>query len=229
MRSHRAFVRLSDQLAVKGFHVLRFDYFSTGDSAGDDGEACLDDWLGDIQKAILELRDISGVTKVSIIGARLGATLATTAVSSLSNIDSLILWDPVISGKNYIRDITSLNARFTQNPYHFKRTPAQPINELNPEELLGFRFPEQLRKSLSDLDINRVSVLNIRRMALIFSKKQPDHISLLKNLSKLGVKTQIYSSQEQVDWDKSQEINLGLTLHKVTEQMIQLLTTEDNA
>ncbi len=48
MRSHRAFVRLSDQLAVKGFHVLRFDYFSTGDSAGDDGEACLDDWLGDI-------------------------------------------------------------------------------------------------------------------------------------------------------------------------------------
>src|SRR6186713_2664117 len=50
--SHRAFLHLAGRLAGQGFQVGRFEYFGTGDSAGDDQDASLSGWIGDISTAI---------------------------------------------------------------------------------------------------------------------------------------------------------------------------------
>lgn len=228
MRSHRAFVRLSNQLAEAGFHVLRFDYTATGDSAGDDGEGCMDDWLIDIRTAVQELRDISGIETVSMIGLRLGAALATTAATSLSNIDRLILWDPVISGTTYLEDLASLHAGYVQDSYHFPNPHKQSIDGLKTEELLGFKYPLKMRKSLSKLDISQLQEIDVRNIILILSEGQPEHIRLLQYLSKLGVQAEICSCPDNVAWENPLVTDLGLTPHKVIERIFQLLT-EDNS
>lgn len=104
MRSHRAFRQIATNLAKKGFHVLRFDYCGTGDSSGDMEDFKADDWLQDIEVAIDELRDMTGVENVSLVGLRLGGLLA-GIVSSRKKIHRLVLWDPVIGGNEYIDEL----------------------------------------------------------------------------------------------------------------------------
>jgi predicted alpha/beta hydrolase len=67
---------LSRQLAARGFNVLRFDYYGSGDSAGDDSEMRLSGSCEDIVAAIEELKDICDAKTVALIGLRLGASLA---------------------------------------------------------------------------------------------------------------------------------------------------------
>lgn len=76
MRAHRAFRQLAGSLSQEGFHVLRFDYRGTGDSAGDLTEVNAANWLDDIDYAIRELRDMMGVHKIDLMGLRMGALLA---------------------------------------------------------------------------------------------------------------------------------------------------------
>ena len=223
MRSHRALVRLSDQLAEAGFHTLRFDYSATGDSAGDDGESGLDAWLIDIQTAVQELRDISGIETISMIGLRLGAALAARAATSLSNIDSLVLWDPVVCGATYSEHLVSLHKDFVQSSYHFPSPELLPAEVTKSEELLGFKFGSKLRTSLPGLDISQLPGLDVRRVVLISTDEQPEYRLLLENLSKLGVQTKHCRIQEQIAWDEVKDIDLVLTAHEATNQIIQSL------
>jgi uncharacterized protein len=84
------------RLVQAGFHVLRFDYFGTGDSYGDTGEGDLASWCGDIETAIEELREITGATKVNLAGLRLGANLsARVAAYRPKDVSKLVLWEPL--------------------------------------------------------------------------------------------------------------------------------------
>src|SRR5919201_1417748 len=74
--AHLAFRKLAGLLARRGWHVLRFDYRGTGDSAGasDEGDPTL--WIQDLRAAVAELKDIAGISAVSVVGLRLGAAVA---------------------------------------------------------------------------------------------------------------------------------------------------------
>src|SRR3569832_843741 len=94
--AYRTMRQLAARLVRSGFHVLRFDYFGTGDSYGDTGEGDLASWCDDIETAIEEIKEISGATKVDVVGLRLGANLsARVAFQRPEKIDKLILWEPL--------------------------------------------------------------------------------------------------------------------------------------
>jgi pimeloyl-ACP methyl ester carboxylesterase len=94
--AYRTMRQLAARLVRAGFHVLRFDYFGTGDSYGDPGEGDLAGWCGDIETAIEELKEITGATKVNLAGLRLGANLsARVAADRPKEISKLILWEPL--------------------------------------------------------------------------------------------------------------------------------------
>ena len=94
--AYRTMRQLAARLVRAGFHVLRFDYFGTGDSYGDTGEGDLEGWCDDVETAIEELKDITGATRVDLAGLRLGANLsARVAAHRPKEINKLILWEPL--------------------------------------------------------------------------------------------------------------------------------------
>ena len=94
------------RLSAAGIDTLRFDYFGTGDSAGEMVDADLAGWETDIELAIEELRDMVGSARVTLIGLRLGATLAArVAARRPGDVDRLVLWDPIQSGLEYLASL----------------------------------------------------------------------------------------------------------------------------
>ena len=96
---------LARVLSARGWHVLRFDYFGTGDSAGDESALGVGQWLADVDMAVTELRDISHASRVALAGLRLGAALAAQAAARRPDIDRVVLWDPVFDGRAYLAQL----------------------------------------------------------------------------------------------------------------------------
>lgn len=96
VHAYRTLRQLASRISQGGRHVLRFDYYGTGDSSGPTVENDISGWCGDIETAIAEIKDLAGVPKVSLVGLRLGANLAAeVAARSPEIVDSLVLWEPI--------------------------------------------------------------------------------------------------------------------------------------
>ena len=195
--SHWAFRRLAGMLARDGHHVLRFDYFGTGDSAGATEQGLPSIWIENIRQAATELRDISGARQLSLVGKRLGGLLA--ALSCKTDIDArrLVLWDPVLSGKAYIDELEMWDARRNLLLLHSDYSRRQPR-----EELLGYAFPNPLRAALSELEIARIPALKAERVAIFAAKRQAAHEELQAGLRGLGVDAELRLVSEDAEAEK---------------------------
>ena len=99
---------LSSLVAANGWHVLRFDYYGTGDSAlSSERDDIVSQWLESIQHAAAYLRDLSA-GDLAIVGLRAGALLACAALPTIGSVGSVALWDPVGRGKTYLREQSAL-------------------------------------------------------------------------------------------------------------------------
>lgn len=109
-RAHRIYRVLATQLERSGFHVLRFDYGGTGDSMGASEDVSIAGWIADIGTAAEQLLSTSGAKKLVAVGLRLGGTLAALATSRGGlRLRHLVLWDPVVDGSGYLRELAALH------------------------------------------------------------------------------------------------------------------------
>ena len=104
VRAFRTLRVLAEELAAAGHTVLRFDYRTTGDSAGSEfDEGRVDAFLASIREAIGFVAGVSGDERVALLGLRLGATLAAKVAESVA-VEQLVLWAPCDSGAIYLRE-----------------------------------------------------------------------------------------------------------------------------
>jgi exosortase A-associated hydrolase 2 len=102
-KSRRMAALQARSFAARGYAVLMVDLHGCGDSDGDFGDARWDTWLDDIAAARAWLASrIDG--PMCLWGLRLGALLALEHASA-AQVDSLILWHPIASGKSCIRQL----------------------------------------------------------------------------------------------------------------------------
>jgi pimeloyl-ACP methyl ester carboxylesterase len=180
IHSYRAFRQLAYQLARAGFAVLRFDYYGCGDSSGDAREASVRQWISDVQCAVAELQR-RGLTRLCVVGARLGATLAALAGDHRFPIEAAVLWDPIIDGKNYLQSLDAEHrAWLAENP---ARTP-----HLYPDvrfEALGFPIGCDLATGLEEVNLLNVKhgpakhVLTLETATTQDGKRLADHLTYL--------------------------------------------------
>jgi pimeloyl-ACP methyl ester carboxylesterase len=177
-RSAKVAIRhLAWTLARSGFITLRFDFRGTGDSSGDFGDFLPNpDWVDDTISAISFIQ--SNTTEpVSVVGFRLGATLAAAAVSdSAVNVASLVLWDPCESGWSYLRELRALESlrreEFTDD-------------EDGSVETTEFLFSKEMVNALRTLKLTTLlqsdfvgRTLVITRAARPLSSKLRDHFEI---------------------------------------------------
>ena len=147
MCSHRTYRRLAERLAARGVPALRFDYHGTGDSSGDaDEPGRVDAWLASIDAAVGTLRQRAGVASIGLFGVRVGATLAVTAAANDGNIDSLILWAPTATGREYLRELRAFRL--------IKQAAdgATSATRSGGEEAAGYHFDKETVARLASLD-----------------------------------------------------------------------------
>lgn len=149
-RAHRAYRVLAAKLEAAGYASLRFDYAGTGDSSGDDGEFGIDDWLDDIATAVEALRLDSGTQRIVLVGLRLGGTLAALyARRPEARIAHTLLWDPVVDGRAYLRELERTHRAYLQA--ETGRPP--PDSGDAPTESMGTQIDARLREALASIDL----------------------------------------------------------------------------
>ena len=166
MWSYRAMRQLAVRLCAAGFHVFRFDYFGTGDSAGAGAEVDLDQWRADVATALEELRDVSGVRRPSLVGFRLGATLAAQAKA---RVRDLVLWEPVVSGPEFLRELRAVHeAQFAHTFY------PPPLPSRGPLlEILGHPLPAPFQSGLEALQLAAPFACVSERVLVVASEASP--------------------------------------------------------
>jgi len=98
---------LARLLAESGYETLRFDYDGCGNSWGDFADADrLASWVASCGEAISYMA--ARCDRVSVVGMRLGAALAVLASAS-HKADRVLLWDPVVSGRRYLRILRTMS------------------------------------------------------------------------------------------------------------------------
>jgi pimeloyl-ACP methyl ester carboxylesterase len=177
MRTHWAQRRLASILSKAGFHVLRFDYFGTGDSAGGSDAGTLAQWQEDIQRAGAELRARSGASRVSLVGYRLGAALAWRASLSDENRPRhLLLWDPVIQGGTYLHEVLVGEMTFASRLLYFPRPNG---------DLFGYAFSAAERAATRSLDLLSEPLPKATRVHLYVGRETDETRRLATRLGEL--------------------------------------------
>jgi pimeloyl-ACP methyl ester carboxylesterase len=179
MRSHMALRKVAVTLARKGFHVLRFDYYGTGDSSGPSNSGSLSAWRGNIVAAAEDLADCSGVRRLSLIGFGLGATLAASLPLEVAD---LVLWDPVVRGTDYLNELRSLHRRQFAAILFPPRLPRSGEDG----DILGVPLSRELQAEIDAVDLARNFQANADNVALVVSERRPSYEELRSRLAELS-------------------------------------------
>ena len=155
---------LAQMLAASGIPVMRFDLPGTGDSSGSLRDSGLmEQWVLSIGAAAGELRAVTGVEAITLLGIRLGGTLAATAALRSLNVQDLILWAPPLTGRAVLHELRAF-AKLERWEYA-SGAPSPPSED--GFEVGGFLIGTELQRDLEALDLTAISGIGGRRVLVL--------------------------------------------------------------
>ena len=145
IRTHWCLRTLANQLARSGIHTFRFDHSGLGDSAGNPLDVLsLNHWIEDIHLAIDHVIQETSAQNVMLVGLRWGAHLAAMAARDNANVNSLILWEPVVCGRDMLNEIRAMHQEMIDLWVCKITTP----DDQHSEEILGSRYARSLLRDI---------------------------------------------------------------------------------
>jgi alpha-beta hydrolase superfamily lysophospholipase len=174
VHSHGTLRHLADRLAGEGFHVMRLDYSGIGDSDGQDkdpGRVAI--WQANVRDAAGWLRQHGGCEKISLIGLRMGATLAAIHATACE-VENLVLWAPMVKGSRYVRELTALS-----------RTAAHSADSSSSIEAMGFVFTDETVQDLAQIDLLKLKP-RFRHALVVLPEGGPTQSPLVDSLRQAG-------------------------------------------
>lgn len=182
--SYRPLRSLARNLASKGFPTLRFDLPGTGDSSGSAlDQKLISAWIQSVQDAVAELKAVTGVQSVSILGVRLGAMLALASASAGMQADNLILWGASANGSAFLRELRAFRNLEVSEYAEGEVPPPQPIDGL---EVAGFLLSRETESTLEALKLQNLASMTNRRVLLLSRDNFPHDKMLVQALEKAG-------------------------------------------
>ena len=205
VRVHRLCRRLANSLAPCGISTLRFDFTGQGDSFGEDEDGDIEVWQRDLLAAADELRDLSGGREITVFGIRLGATIAALIDRFPSQVDTLVLWDPVVLGGDYVRDLKDWHrASFSEPAVNGSST-----------ELLGTVMSSKLLDELNRVDLGEFTPGGEEAIVLAHSESRPEFARLGARLEQLGVPYETHLVTDDYSWHDHSQLEKAVTAPKM--------------
>jgi uncharacterized protein len=220
IRTHRMLRVLAERLARHGTHALRFDFFGTGDSAGEDTEGHFARWRDDLLLAHLELQRRAPGAPVTWVGIRLGATLAclASAAQPVAPPVHLVLWEPVTHGVRYRAELATNHAKALRASYSLvpKGQQGVPVGEA-----LGFALGAALSADFERLQAATLPAVAAPRVTLIAPPGHRDAAELAGHLAAHRTPCQSVAFEHAFDWSSEEALNTALVPHEA----LQLLAS----
>jgi len=190
--AHRSMRHLATKLSQAGFHTLRFDFFGTGASSGDPLDADLTGWEGDTESAIEGLKDIAGTTRVTLVGMRIGGTVAAKAAAQLADeIEALVMWDPIVSGAEYLRsmDIT------VPAPVQMAAPDALAVAEID-----GYPLSARMLRDFEAIDLRVDLAAAEQRSLVLVTERLASHEDLERDMPVAGARAALEFVLARCPW-----------------------------
>ncbi|WP_148041017.1 hypothetical protein [Montanilutibacter psychrotolerans] len=147
-RSRRFLVQVASEFAALGLPCLRFDFHGTGDSGGCGTELDFTSMQHDLDLAITALRQQAGVARVALVAWRTSALALQGWVERGGLADLVVLWEPVVDGDAWLRDIAQCDAEERElRPPPRKGVPR--ATDPADGQLMGFPASRTLRGDLA--------------------------------------------------------------------------------
>ncbi|HYX34952.1 MAG TPA: alpha/beta hydrolase [Oligoflexus sp.] len=195
MRAQAGLGQLARRLQEDGYNVIRFDYSSTGDSEGTGDTASIDQWLQDILQVCTFAQEQTGGTVLSLVGLRLGAALAIRA-SHHTPLHRLVLWDPVLDGIHYLREMEASHARM----FHLNAIePPFPSWRYGQTQCWGFPWSEGWRSQIAAVS-PALLVPKAKRTHIVLSATDPIARDVSQGWQKLGIQSDLQHIGEPMYW-----------------------------
>jgi len=218
-RTHSVIGYLAKKLAAKGYHVLRFDYYATGDSSGNSEDISIEQCIKDIVLSCDEIKTISATRKVSVVGYRYGALLAAFA-SEHYKFSRLIMWDPIVDGETYLNDLQKIHNNMLTNPNRFDLNFLS--NTTSPSELIGHYFSENLREKIKSLNLADLEKIKTKRID-IFSYSDSYNAESLINENTFLSKATMHKFDIVSDWNDSNKIETKMLPDSSIETILEVI------
>jgi uncharacterized protein len=188
LNCHRTFRQLAMQLSASGFPVLRFDFSGCGDSGGEFEQMGFAHWVNDIAMAIEEMKGRSGLGTVRLIGLRLGGTLSLMAGAHRSDITHMVLWEPIVDGRTYLKQLHSLTQKALAYLLSEPR-PSMPGEQ--GLEFMGFLYTRPLLEDIQRIDLlHALRELKVHQILTIENEKSAHILPLMQHLKRGGISTE---------------------------------------
>jgi uncharacterized protein len=100
-KSRRMIALAAERIAASGYAVLEIDSLGCGDSSGDFSDATWEEWISDLKNGH-EWLARHYPAPMWIWGVRAGALLAVAALKHIDGTPNLLLWQPVVSGRQHL-------------------------------------------------------------------------------------------------------------------------------
>jgi pimeloyl-ACP methyl ester carboxylesterase len=154
---YRLEVHVARAMAAAGFLVLRFHGPGYGDSRGGAQDISLQSHLTAAGDAVELLASVPGISRVGVMGARFGGTVAALVAERLS-LSLLAVWEPVVDGARFMRDFLwrrVFSDLASGEPREFREA-SEPMRQLDTRgwaDVNGFLLQKEVFDDISKVDL----------------------------------------------------------------------------
>ncbi|MBJ6369748.1 alpha/beta fold hydrolase [Snuella sedimenti] len=218
-RSQKFQATTARALAIRGFNVVRFDFFGTGDSYGNFQELSVRTCLENSKSLLSFIREELDISDVYVLGIRWGASIALELASTETEINKLILIDPIISGKRYLTELRLRRKAFFMLNNMKDIQEVQHLDGEPYEDHQGFLLSPYFIKELEEFNLLNGSASD--KSVVLFSLDTLNYKKLIKLKSALSLnnKTVLIQDETRTFWNNLEIIKTEGLTEKILENV----------
>ena len=212
-RAYRNLQQLALMLCSDGFEVLRFDYFGTGNSAGRYEDFRVESLEADLRHAVEHFVDSTDIEDVSLVGIRIGATIAARTQFECP-ISKIVIWDPVFDGSHYVTNLAALHSYALESQTRFPTPKSTDV-----DQLFGHRWNDEKRSSFHRLKLKSIPTSGLERLLVASENYLSDELGAQAP----AVDWPIEQTRDEIYWHRPEFTERAFSSPKAYQSIVNFL------